>query len=223
MAPWVYDPHSGGVKIPERVQISTGQRILAYAEKHNYIIQRATPRSWEFGSRQPATPGWLNWLIDSIADSQKGAPWFQQQISQWLTGLSGDRRQLGHAYDLLRLLTKDLQVMQGHKQLTHPTFDKVIIRVDELSALDDASRQTYLQQFAPADLSEQVMDYWKTHLQDFVPDPRIAHKSDYTQYARWMTALKELAPEAYKTLLAQWRTDPVRRSNLWKAMKQVGL
>ena len=29
--PWVYDPHSGGVKIPPAVQERTRQRILAYA------------------------------------------------------------------------------------------------------------------------------------------------------------------------------------------------
>jgi hypothetical protein len=34
MAPWVYDPHTGGVKIPERVKQRTRQRILAYAERH---------------------------------------------------------------------------------------------------------------------------------------------------------------------------------------------
>jgi hypothetical protein len=34
MAPWVYDPHTGGVKIPERVQQRTRQRILADAEQH---------------------------------------------------------------------------------------------------------------------------------------------------------------------------------------------
>ncbi len=32
--PWVYDPHRGGVKIPERIKERTRQRILAYAEKH---------------------------------------------------------------------------------------------------------------------------------------------------------------------------------------------
>ena len=32
--PWVYDPHSGGVKIPESTKQRTKQRILAYAEKH---------------------------------------------------------------------------------------------------------------------------------------------------------------------------------------------
>ena len=32
--PWVYDPHSGGVKIPEKTKQRTKQRILTYAEKH---------------------------------------------------------------------------------------------------------------------------------------------------------------------------------------------
>jgi hypothetical protein len=31
---WVYDPHSGGVKIPPAVQERTRKRILAHAEKH---------------------------------------------------------------------------------------------------------------------------------------------------------------------------------------------
>jgi hypothetical protein len=32
--PWVYDPHSGGVKIPESLKEQTRARILAHAEKH---------------------------------------------------------------------------------------------------------------------------------------------------------------------------------------------
>ena len=32
--PWVYDPHSGGVKIPKRTKESTEKRILTYAQKH---------------------------------------------------------------------------------------------------------------------------------------------------------------------------------------------
>ncbi len=33
MAPWVFDPHSGGVKIPENLKEQTKRRILAHAEK----------------------------------------------------------------------------------------------------------------------------------------------------------------------------------------------
>jgi hypothetical protein len=32
--PWVYDPHSGGVKIPPTVRKRTEQRIRDYAEQH---------------------------------------------------------------------------------------------------------------------------------------------------------------------------------------------
>ena len=35
--PWVYDPHSGGVKIPKRTKESTEKRILTYAQKHYAI------------------------------------------------------------------------------------------------------------------------------------------------------------------------------------------
>jgi len=31
---WVYDPHTGGVKIPQAVRERTRSRILAYAKKH---------------------------------------------------------------------------------------------------------------------------------------------------------------------------------------------
>jgi len=34
MNAWVYDPHSGGVKIPPAVQQRTEQRIRSYAEAH---------------------------------------------------------------------------------------------------------------------------------------------------------------------------------------------
>ena len=34
MAPWVFDPHSGGTKIPETLKEETKRRILAHAEKH---------------------------------------------------------------------------------------------------------------------------------------------------------------------------------------------
>jgi hypothetical protein len=87
----------------------------------------------------------------------------------------------------------------------------------------DQSRQNYLKRYASADLLEQVMNSWKAHLQNFVPTPEPASKSNYTNHARWMVALKEVSPQNYETLLAAWRNVHQRRSNLWKAMKQVGL
>ena len=158
------------------ISVSEQTHQALFQSWRNHVVQRATPQTAGFGSRQGAEPGWPHWLIESIVDAQKGAPWFQQQITQWIAGLSGNHRNLGNDYNLLRLLTKDLQAIEGHKRLSYPTFYQVVIRMDELSALDDASRQAYLQQFAPDDLWRQVMDYWKTHLHHFIPDPKSAQK-----------------------------------------------
>jgi hypothetical protein len=57
------------------------------------------------------------------------------------------------------------------------------------------------------------MGYWKTYLSHFVPDPKTAHKSHYTQHPKWMAALKALNPNAYATLLAQWCHEHNRRIN----------
>jgi isochorismate hydrolase len=69
----------------------------------------------------------------------------------------------------------------------------------------------------------QVIGYWKAHLHSFVPHPEDVHKSDYTQHARWMAALRELAPKNYETLLEKWRVDHHRRRNLWQAMSEMKL
>lgn len=207
------------------VPVSKKTHQALFQSWRDYIIKRATPhRSYvSFGSRSVKEVGWLHWLIDSIADSKKGVSWFQKQITKWLANLPDNSTALGDDFERLRLLTHDLNVIQGRKRASYPMFDQVVIRLRELSAPDDESRRTYLKQFAPQDLGKQVMKYWQDHLQNFVPDPRSAHKSDYTNHANWMAALKEVAPNAYKRLLTQWETDHIRRSNLWKAMKKMGL
>lgn len=69
------------------------------------------------------------WLIDSVADPQKGATWFQQQMTQWLTHLPGDKQQLGENYDLLRLLTKDLTDIQNKGKSEYPQFYQIVIHL----------------------------------------------------------------------------------------------
>ncbi|RUT04261.1 hypothetical protein DSM106972_044890 [Dulcicalothrix desertica PCC 7102] len=67
------------------------------------------------------------------------------------------------------------------------------------------------------------MTYWKTHLHNFIPKPEDSQGSDYTQHAKWMAALLELAPEDYNKLLQEWKVVHKRRSNLWKAMDNLKL
>jgi hypothetical protein len=137
-------------------------------------------------------------------------------MQQWLAELSSQD------HDLLRLLTKDLTAI-SQKEQHYPKFNEVVIRMPVGSDPDSPSRQRYLQEHAPMDLWDQVMQYWQTQLKSLVPDPQFAQKSNYDEHARWMAALKELAPADYQALLAQWRSQYKRRTNLWKAMKQQGL
>ena len=195
----------------------------------DYVVQRATPhqsyRYSDYGltTSTSSESGWIHWLLDSIVEVKKGAPWFQKKMAKWLGGLSGDRRTLGEDFERLRLLTHDLQKIQAEQPQLAPTFDEVVIRKQELSAPDDVSRRGYLQQFASNDLLTQVMDYWRANLHQFVPDPLDVHRSDYTRHAQWMLALKEIVPRDYGTLLATWKSEHHRRSNLWKAMAKAGL
>jgi len=205
------------VPAPEKI------RQALFQSWRDDIIQRARPGSWGFGSAKTDESCWLHWLIESISDTQKGPPWFQQRITQWLAHVPGERRSLGEDYALLRLLTNDLMEMDDRAKNRHPRFRQVVLRPEELSTPDSASRQEYLKQYAPDDLLDRTMTYWKEHLHNFVPKPEMAANSVYTEHARWMAALKELAPRSYEALLDTWRVDHRRRRNLWAAMENMGL
>ncbi|GAA6615888.1 hypothetical protein [Scytonema sp. NUACC26] len=113
--------------------------------------------------------------------------------------------------------------LMAKAQIPYPNFYQVVIRSNELSTPDETSRPVYLQEYTSKDMWEQVMVFWKAQLHNFVPRPEQAHKSDYTNHAQWMAALKELNLQAYGALLAQWKTEHQRRRNLWKAMSDLGL
>lgn len=202
----------------------------------DHIVRLTKPNGWGFGNEHD--PWWLDWLIESVFDEEKGPPWFQEKLDAWLADLSGKSKNaagaeagsfriLAHSdedddHDSLRLLTKDLTEVSRRKN-RYPTFYKVVIRPGELSTSDEKSRQKYLKAYAPGGFLDRVMVRWKEYLHTLVPDPRHVHKADYTQHARWMVALKELAPQSYRTVLKEWRVEHERRKNLWQAMEKMGL
>jgi hypothetical protein len=120
-------------------------------------------------------------------------------------------------------LTKDLTEIYHQGQSGYPQFDRVAIRPQEFSTQSDESRREYLKASTPDRLFDLVMNYWKVNLHQFVPKPELVQNAEYTTHARWMVALKELSPQDYETLLAQWKVIHKRRINLWKAMKQLGV
>lgn len=187
------------------------------------VVRRADPHFWGYGYEQPTGEWWLSWLIDSIVDSTKGPVWFQSQITSWLATLPGDPKAMRAQEGRLRLLTNDLTVARNKMQNPYPKFFAVAIRPQELSTPDDKARQRYLQQFAPADLWERMIDYWQQQFHHYLPNPGQVTNGAYESHAQWLTALKELAPSRFTALLDQWRVEHHRRRNLWKALTQVGI
>jgi hypothetical protein len=189
------------------------------------IIKRCTPHSYlNFYTREePVNIWWLHWLLDSITSEKTGKAWFREQAIAWLANLPGDRGELGGEYGVLRLLTRDLSDILYEGKCPYPKFYEVVIVPSQQSTPDETSRRKYLLEYAPSDLWERVMDYWRANLHNFVPKPEMSQNSDYSTNAAWMSALKELSPHNYQRLLSEWKIQHQRRRNLWKAMGNLGL
>jgi hypothetical protein len=200
------------------IPLSEITRQALFTSWRDYVVSRTKSYSWK-----KVDSWWLCWLIESVDDRRKGVSWFQEQITQWLDRLPGDRSQLGENYDRLRLLTKDLTEIYHQGESGYPQFDRVVIRPQEFSTQSDESRREYLKASVPDRLFDLVMNYWKVNLHQFVPKPELVQNGEYSKHTQWMVALKELSSPDYETLLAQWKVVHKRRINLWKALKQMGV
>jgi len=211
------------LKAFEEAPVSRKIRQALFQSWWDPIVREARPHTWGFGVENRRDPWWLDWLIDSIFDAQKGPVWFQKKVDLWLAHLPEDLSTSDEQFGFLRLLTRDLTEIDDGRKDRYPTFFKVVIVPGESSTPDHKSRQKYLKACAPDGLLDRVMVYWEEHLHTLVPSPRNVHKSDYTRHARWMAALKELSPGSYQALLDAWRVAHERRRNLWQAMEKMGL
>ncbi|HEY9665077.1 MAG TPA: hypothetical protein V6C65_42090, partial [Allocoleopsis sp.] len=91
------------------ISLAEPTRQALFTSWRDLVDRRTKPQTWTgYGGVKPVDSWWVPWLIESIADPQKGKTWFRQQMTQWLAHLPGDKHQLGENYTLLRLLTKDL-------------------------------------------------------------------------------------------------------------------
>ncbi|MDM8531738.1 hypothetical protein QUF63_11240 [Anaerolineales bacterium HSG25] len=158
---------------------------------------------------------WVEWLLTAIFEEEKGAIWFQQKLNNWLRAKP--------TYELLQMLTADVAAFSPEMVAFYPKFENKLIKNRPKHGQDYASRRNYLKQYAPPNIAEQLINYWRANILQYVPNPKDVHKADYTNHATWMGVVKELAPSAYDTLLSEWQTDHHRRRNLWQAMRNEGL
>ena len=203
--------------------LPNGVRQVLLRSWSERLIQNAHRSLFYWGYRERVDEWWLPWLFESIADKKKGAAWFQQKMTHWLTHFPTNQNVLGSHQTNLRLLTEDLNTLTQSVQTQYPKFYNVVISTNSAASQDSASRQAHLQAYGSPDLLDQVMTCWKRNLRRMMPNPKEARKSDYTEHANWMTALKEVDALEYNLLFTEWRDVHRRRRNLWRDMRNVGL
>ncbi|HEY9872682.1 MAG TPA: hypothetical protein V6D12_04570 [Candidatus Obscuribacterales bacterium] len=201
----------------KNTKISEATRYNLFQSWRNYIL-RVTEKQ-----RKAESSWWLGWLLDSISPLPQATEQFQHQIKQWLLATNSDKELSHQNFLALRLLTHDLAEIRGENWYRYPNFLAVTIVPGNLKTPDAQFRQSFLKQLAPTDLWDKVMAYWQNHLDQWIPQPETARKSDYTEQAKWMSALREISPTAFDNLLAKWRIQHKQRRNLWKALEQFGL
>ena len=207
----------------KKAKISEETRQNLFQSWRNYILQLTENKFGGWVERTTSNFWWLSWLLDTIATSQPVAEEFQKRTEQWLFALESEEKPSKHTFSALRLLTSDLAEIRGENWNQYPYFQSVVLVPTSLKTSDANSRQLFLKNLAPNHLWNQVMAYWEVHLEYWIPKPEMASKSDYTEPAKWLAALRELSPTSYQNLLAQWRIQHKQRRNLWKALEKIGL
>ncbi len=207
----------------KNAKVSKATRRNLSQSWRNYILQITESNFWKWGDRKTSHAWWLSWLLDSIAAPQTATEEFPHLVEQWLLALESDEKPSSQDFAALRLLTCDLAAIRGENWNHHPNFQAVVLVPGNLKTADADSRQSFLEQLAPQALWNSVMAYWQGHLELWIPQPETVRKSDYTEQAEWLAALRELSPSSYQRLLAQWRVQHKQRRNLWKALEQRGL
>ena len=204
-------------------KISEETRQNLFQSWRDYILQLTENKFGGWQERTTSNSWWLSWLLDTIATSQPVAEEFQKLTEQWLLALESEEKPSKHTFSALRLLTSDLVEIHGENWNQYPYLQSFVLVPNSLKTSDANYRQLFLKNLAPNHLWNQVMAYWEGHLEYWIPKPEMASKSDYTEQARWLAALRELSPTSYQRLLAEWRIQHKQRRNLWKALEKIGL
>jgi hypothetical protein len=175
---------------------------------------------WDAARRGISDDCWVMWLLDVCLDEPADGGRFISKANEWLRSLlKAPAAQLKGQQELLSMLTCDL--MRFHEPAAkYRRLSEAICRSEDDSKELTASRRAWLQKVEADQLTPLVIQYWKHHVVHLVPDPGQAQNSDYTHHARWLAALNELDPAAYRKVIHRWKETHKRRRNLWKAIAE---
>ena len=122
----------------------------------------------------------------------------------------------------LGALTLDLDVGSSLRQ-TAPTLRRLLSTRWQGEPAVTASRRRWVERLGVADLLPEVLEFWRRHAANLVPDPASATGSNYDDCAEWLAAVFELDSAAYQRVVRGWAGPHARRKNLWLAITRKSL
>lgn len=209
------------LKTYQRLSKGIMQKKLAplFTQWKNEMAARSYPYSLDSSK---VTDTWIHWLIEAILDVKQDRSRFLNKIADWLTDLEKHPKALKQQWLWLGLFTRDLPNSEKIKA-KYPSFWKTGLPGDDSGGDLASSRRKGLRKMKAGSYLADVLEFWKQHLRDIIPDPVNVHNSNYAEYACWAEALFELNKDEYHALMTQWRRKHNRRRNLWQDLKAMNL
>ncbi|MCE5328936.1 hypothetical protein LLG07_01165 [bacterium] len=165
---------------------------------------------------------WINWLIETEVDDMKDESWFFDKVKDWLQSVTNNQSWFKKFYNYILVLTGDLFYISSAGE-KYPVLFSIIKNNWSDRSDSTISRCKWLKKLSADKILPDVMKCWENNIADLVQDPSKAYKSDYTDNARWLSAVHEVNPGACEKIIYQWKIDHKSRRNLWKSVTEAGL
>ena len=195
-------------------------RDRLFADWRSLVV--AATLGHESDEGEPLGSVWVHALVDAARAGADGAASFRRAVREWLDETGRAPATLRRSGGAVEVLTLDLDVGSSLRQ-TAPTLRRLLSTRWQGEPAVTASRRRWVERLGVADLLPEVLEFWRRHAANLVPDPASATGSNYDDCAEWLAAVFELDSAAYQRVVQEWAGPHARRKNLWLAITRKHL
>jgi hypothetical protein len=160
-----------------------------FSDWRSLVVEATLER--ESGEPEPPGSIWVHALVDAARAGADGAPSFRRAVREWLDETGRAPATLQQSRGVLGTLTLDLDVGSSLRR-TSPTLQRLLSTRRQGEPAVSASRRRWVERLGVADLFPDVLEFWRRHAANLMPDPASATGSNYDDCAYWLAAVFEL-------------------------------